>query len=113
MEVSANDTYIIYIGDNKPVIDSIHKGKAHCSKHIYKDLFDMLFEYIEKKNIRLQVLWMPSHLDDPNSKNLGRNMLQIMIFFTINMQMSWLIWLRPMPVCRIILPTKSKTIPSL
>ncbi len=56
------------MGDNAPVIDDIRKGSTYCDKHINRDLFDLLFQYIEQKNIRLDVVWMPSHLDDPSCK---------------------------------------------
>ncbi len=66
-EFAAEGTILTYVGDNKPVIDLYNKGRAACKTATNADLYNLLYKYIDDKHITLKLIWMPSHLDDPES----------------------------------------------
>ncbi len=68
-EIVEERSMIVYIGDNKPVIDLFHKGEVVCAKSANADLYKLLFAYINNKHLDFTVFWMSSHLDQPEPKN--------------------------------------------
>ena len=51
------------------MVNMFYKGKEACKEFLNNDLFELLFHYIESKNISITVKWMPSHLKlYPNKK---------------------------------------------
>ena len=55
---------IMYVTDNKWVFDSFCKGPKYACKCNNSDLWYELFGDTIKKAIRLNIRWMPSHLDE-------------------------------------------------
>jgi len=68
VEMLANDTVVLFITDNKPFCDTFHNGKEAAKSNSNADLYNILFQNIESKNITLRVRWMPSHLDEHPEK---------------------------------------------
>ena len=64
VEVGSN---IIYIGDNLSIIKLFNKGPDVCRRSSNADLFKLLFQYMEQRDILLTAFCIPSHLDNPQA----------------------------------------------
>ena len=58
---ATGDSTISLITDNKVVKDKYIEGQQVAAKSVNNDLYHELFRTLLKKNIILEVTWMPSH----------------------------------------------------
>lgn len=59
---------IYFFTDNKPARNTYNKGKHRARLACHADLWSELFAILERKNIDLNVYWMPSHTDKHREK---------------------------------------------
>ena len=59
---------IEYVTDNEVVYNTFCAGPVGCARSLNSDLYRQIFNATVEKAIRLQVRWMPSHLDGEGNK---------------------------------------------
>jgi len=72
-------TEVTFVTDNKGVNDMFNQGPKACKRSTNCDLYKQLFQTVYDKAIRLQVRWMPSHLECTESgvRPLGVSLLDV------------------------------------
>ena len=72
-------TEVTFVTDNKGVNDMYNQGPKACKRSANCDLYKQLFQKVYDKAIRLQVRWMPSHLECTESgvRPLGVSLLDV------------------------------------
>ena len=74
LEPFANVTYVT---DNEKVSEIYNNGKEAALKSTNCDLFKDIFRLIECNFLKIQVRWMPSHLDDEDERLEGVSLIDI------------------------------------
>jgi len=69
------------VSDSFVNVDMYHKGKLAALKSVNSDLWKAVFAHVEVMNIRLQIYWVPGHLD---TKVIKSRVRVEDIFFALN-----------------------------